>query len=88
MKLQPTESCVKLVLTLALAGTALLSTAANAYDVAEKSISQIKADLAAGNVTSAQLVMLYEARIAALNTKIHAVIALNPAAPHAAPRRW
>lgn len=80
MKLQPTESCVKLVLTLALAGTALLSTAANAYDVAEKSISQIKADLAAGNVTSAQLVMLYEARIAALNTKIHAVIALNPAA--------
>ncbi len=80
MKLQLSESLVRFVLTLALAGTALISTAASAYDVAEKSISQIKADLAAGTVTSAQLVALYEARIAELNPKIHAVIALNPAA--------
>ncbi len=71
---------MKLVLTLALAGTALLSTAANAYDVAERSISQIRADLAAGRVTSVELVTLYEARIAALNPKLHAVIALNPLA--------
>ena len=50
------------------------------YDVAEKSVVQIKADLAAGRVTSVELVRLYRARIAVLNPKLHAVIALNPLA--------
>lgn len=51
-----------------------------AYDVVEKSVVQIEADLTAGTVTSAQLVRLYKARIASLNPRLHAVIALNPAA--------
>ncbi|CAN5286741.1 amidase [soil metagenome] len=50
------------------------------YDVAEKSIPQLKADLAAGRVTSAELVRLYEARIVKLDPKLHAVIAVNPLA--------
>jgi len=50
------------------------------YDVAEKSVVQIKADLAAGRGTSVELVRLYRARIAVLNPKLHAVIALNPLA--------
>ena len=48
------------------------------YRVEEKSIAQLKADLADGRVTSVELVRLYERRIAALNPKLHAVIALNP----------
>ena len=63
----------------------LLSTAQPAlaapYSVKEKSLDQLEADLAAGRTTSVQLVRLYEQRIAALNPKLHAVIALNPAAP-------
>ena len=52
--------------------------APRAYDVAEKSIPQLKADLASARVTSAELVRLYEARIARLDPKLHAVIAVNP----------
>jgi amidase len=48
------------------------------YGVKEKSLVQLEADLAAGRTTSVQLVKLYELRIAALNPKLHAVIALNP----------
>jgi amidase len=51
------------------------------YSVEEKSIGQLKADLAAGRVTSVELVRLYEQRIARLNPRLHAVIALNPDAP-------
>jgi amidase len=51
-----------------------------AYEVAEKSIGEILADLDAGRVTSAELVQLYEARIATLNPQLHAVIAVNPQA--------
>ena len=69
---------MKLVLMLALASTALIATTASAYDVAEKSVSQIRADLAVGRVTSAELVTLYTARIAALNPKLHAVVSINP----------
>ncbi|QXQ05330.1 amidase [Sphingosinicellaceae bacterium] len=54
------------------------------YDIVEKSIPELQADLAAGRTTSAALVRLYGARIAALNPKLHAVIVLNPAAPAAA----
>ncbi|MDE2357582.1 MAG: amidase [Alphaproteobacteria bacterium] len=55
-----------------------------AYDPTEKSISEIEADLAAGKVTSVELVRAYEARIAALNPKLRAVIAVNPDALSAA----
>ncbi len=69
---------MKLLLAL---GTALAcASPAFAYDVTEKSVVQIKADLAAGRTTSSELVRLYEARIAALNPRLHAVIALNPRA--------
>ena len=51
-----------------------------AYSVVEKSLDQLQADLAAGRTTSAELVRLYEQRIAQLNPKLHAVIALNPRA--------
>ena len=69
-------------LCLLVAGGVLLamSLPAAAYDVTEKSIVEIKADLAAGRTTSVELVRLYSARIAALNPSLHAVIALNPAA--------
>ncbi len=50
------------------------------YDVEEKSISDLSRDLQAGVVTSAELVRLYEARIARLDPKLHSVIALNPKA--------
>jgi amidase len=50
------------------------------YDVTEKSIDQLEADLASGRTTSVELVRLYEQRIATLNPKLHAVIALNPQA--------
>ena len=62
------------------AGSMLASGTAHAYDVAEKSVVEIRADLDAGRVTSVELVQLYEARIAALNPQLHAVIAVNPQA--------
>ena len=70
-------------ISLAVGGVLLAAAAAPAaaYDVVEKSVVQIEADLAAGRVTSAELVRLYRARIATLNPKLHAVIALNPSAP-------
>ena len=48
------------------------------YDVTEKSIDQLRADLAAGWVTSFELVRAYEARIAVVDRRTHAVLALNP----------
>jgi amidase len=67
------SACAMLLATAGSAGAA-----AAPYSVAEKSVDQIKADLASGRTTSAQLVKLYEERIARLNPKLHAVIALNP----------
>ena len=71
-----------MTLPLIIAGGVLLAASlpAAAYDVAEKSMVQIKTDLAAGRVTSLELVRLYRTRIAALNPTLHAVIALNPLA--------
>jgi amidase len=54
--------------------------AAHAYDVEEKGLAQVVADLAAHRVTSVELVRLYEARIDRLNPSLHAVIVLNPRA--------
>jgi len=64
-------------------GVMVMSGAARAepYDVVEKSVSQLEADMAAGKVTSEQLVRAYEARIAALDRAgptLNSVIALNP----------
>ncbi len=66
-------------LVLILSCTALCQpAAAHAYDVQEKTIAELKADLSAGRTTSVELVRLYEQRIAAFNPQLHAVIALNP----------
>jgi amidase len=50
------------------------------YDPVEKSIGELEADLAAGRTTSVALVEAYERRIADLNPKLRAVIAVNPRA--------
>ena len=69
---------MKRILALALlAGLALPAEAAG-YEVAEKSIAQLQADMAAGKVTSEGLVRAYQARIARLDPKLQSVIALNP----------
>ena len=74
------ENAVKHLCTLAAAAAALLCRPAYAYDVAEKSIPELRADLDAGRVSSVELVRLYQARIAKLDPRLHAVIALNPLA--------
>ena len=54
---------------------------ARAYDVTGRTIASLDADLAAGRITSADLVKAYEQRIARLDRGpggLHAVIALNP----------
>ena len=55
-----------------------LNTRALAYDVANKSIGEIEADLAAGKVTSVELVREYESRIARYDPLLRSVIAVNP----------
>jgi amidase len=62
----------------ALSASASATAIAAPYSVVDKPASAIAADLAAHRVTAAELVKAYEARIAKLNPKIHAVIALNP----------
>jgi amidase len=51
------------------------------YQVAEKDIATLQADMAAGRVSAAELVRAYSARIEALDRngpELHAVIAVNP----------
>ncbi len=53
------------------------------YAVAEKSITELQADMTAGRVTSAQLVDFYQRRIAAYDKsgpRLNAVLSLNPPA--------
>ena len=67
-------------LMLALCGGALAQAAAP-YAVAEKSVDQLQADMAAGRVTSESLVRAYLARIAKVDRSgpaLHSIIALNP----------
>jgi len=75
------------LLALGAAGRRLRAQGAAPFDVTEKSISVLQAALAAGEVTSAQLVDLYLARIAAYDQagpRLNAVISINPnAAAHA-----
>lgn len=54
--------------------------AAAGHDFTCKSAAAVSAELAAHRVTSQALVKRYEARIARLNPRIHAVIGLNPRA--------
>ena len=54
--------------------------AAAGHDLLCKSAATVSAELAAHRVTSQALVKRYEARIARLNPKIHAVIGMNPRA--------
>src|SRR5690348_12057660 len=59
----------------------LSASSARAYDVTEKSIAQLHADLTTGRVTSVELVSAYFARIDAIDNKgpaLHSVIAFNP----------
>jgi len=54
---------------------------AEPYDVSEKSIATLQADMSAGRVTSAELVRAYIARIDKIDRSgpsLHSVIALNP----------
>ena len=48
------------------------------YDVAEKNITTLQADMAAGRIDAVGLVRAYEGRIATLDPQLHSVIALNP----------
>jgi amidase len=60
---------------------ALVSTAAQAYDVAEKDIATLDADLASGRVTSEELVRAYIKRIDEIDRSgpaLHSVLAVNP----------
>ena len=60
---------------------AMGAAAAEPYDVAEKSIATLQADLSARRVTSAELVRAYVARIDRIDRSgpsLHSVIALNP----------
>src|ERR1700733_3155141 len=60
---------------------ALVSTAAQAYDVAEKDIATLDADLAAGRVTSEELVRAYLKRIDEIDRggpALHSVLTVNP----------
>jgi amidase len=58
-----------------------IASPASTYVVAEKSVAQLEADLASGNVTSEQLTSAYLARIDALDVRgpmLQSVIALDP----------
>jgi len=63
------------------AAAAMMPGHAAGYSVDEKSIAQLQADLAAGRVTSVELVEAYQARIRDLDRagpKLQSVIAINP----------
>jgi len=67
-------------LALAAAGPAQ----AASYDVVEKDIATLQADMTAGRVDAAGLVQAYEDRIRTVDAQLHSVIALNPDAMAAA----
>src|SRR6266481_5447120 len=74
---------MRIVLWLSFAAVAIFAPAAGAYEIAEKSIATLQADLTAGKVTSEQLVALYLQRIEAVDVHgpaLHSVIMVNPAA--------
>ena len=77
------ETCLAVLVLVAVAAPA----GAAAYDVGEKSIEALQADMTSGAVTSERLVRSYLERIAALDDSgptLNAVLALNPGALGAA----
>ena len=89
LKRDHTVSRRKFLGTTALGSAALLSggltsllpryaTAAGGFDFVEKSIPELEAAMASGQLTSKQLVMGYLDRIDSLNRLIHSVIETNP----------
>ncbi|MEO8896053.1 MAG: amidase, partial [Rhizomicrobium sp.] len=48
------------------------------YDVVDKDIATLQADMAACRIDAVGLVQAYQARIAAIDPQLHSVIALNP----------
>ncbi len=54
------------------------------YDVTEKDIATLRADMSVGRVTALELVQAYEARIGKIDPMLHSVIALNPDAENQA----
>lgn len=72
------------LLSLAAGGDmSLFAQGGRSYEVAEKGITELQADMAAGRVSSAQLVDLYRRRIAAYDQagpRLNAVLYLNPRA--------
>jgi amidase len=51
---------------------------AASYDVVDKDIATLQADMAAGRSDAVGLVQAYQTRIAAIDPQLHSVIALNP----------
>lgn len=77
----------RVLLGAVLAASAAPAAVAADYDVTEKSVAQLQADMTSGRVTSEQIVRAYIARIDAIDRKgpaLHSVIAVNPAAVKAA----
>jgi amidase len=71
------KSLLSIAVLVALSGPVL----AAPYEVAEKDIATLQADMTAGRVSAAELVQAYTARIDALDRsgpQLHAVIAVNP----------
>ena len=71
------KSLLSIAMMMALSGPVL----AAPYEVAEKDIATLQADMAAGRVSAAELVRAYIARFEALDRagpQLHAVIAVNP----------
>ncbi len=70
-------------LTLAFLALTVMPVAAAPYDVVEKDIATLQADMTAGRVSAVELVQAYQARIAALDKSgpaLNSVITLNPRA--------
>ena len=68
----------KIGLAFALALATGSSAQAASYDVVEKDIATLQADMAAGRIDAAGLVAAYEERIRSVDAQLHSVIALNP----------
>src|SRR5580704_13183293 len=72
---------MKLLIGLAVAIAMASSASAASYDVSEKGIAALQADLTAGRVTSEKLVRAYLARIKAIDRSgpaLRSIITLNP----------
>jgi len=72
-----------LVILVGILAAMAVSTMAVAYEVAEKDIATLQADMATGKITAVELVKAYEARIARIDRsgpRLNSIIALNPRA--------